>query len=149
MKATTCLNIGPKPDGSIPEESVRVLTQVGEWMARNGESLYQSEICQVRRNNYSSFTRKGDTLYMHVHYWPGETVAMSGLKTKVKSARLLATGKKVEFQQDPYRVRFTGLPADAPDHPITTIAIECESDPTQDSIFVRNEKPRAGVSTTA
>jgi alpha-L-fucosidase len=143
------LNIGPKPDGSIPEESVRVLTQVGEWMGRNGEALYQSDVCQVRRNNYSSFTRKGDTLYMHVHYWPGETVAMSGLKTKVKSARLLATGKKVEFQQDPYRVRFTGLPADAPDHPITTIAIECESDPTQDSIFVRNEKPRAGVSTSA
>jgi alpha-L-fucosidase len=74
------LNIGPKPDGSIPEESVRVLTQVGEWMARNGESLYQSEVCQVRRNNYSSFTRKGDTLYMHVHYWPGETVAMTALR---------------------------------------------------------------------
>ena len=30
------LNIGPKPDGSIPEESVRVLTEVGQWMSRNG-----------------------------------------------------------------------------------------------------------------
>src|SRR6202166_2342354 len=29
------LNIGPKPDGSIPEESVRVLTEVGQWMSRN------------------------------------------------------------------------------------------------------------------
>src|SRR6266478_3669850 len=30
------LNIGPKPDGSIPEESVRILTEVGRWTSRNG-----------------------------------------------------------------------------------------------------------------
>src|SRR5262249_8630264 len=139
------LNIGPRPDGSIPEDSVRVLSQVGQWMAKNGESIYQSDICQVRRNNYSSFTRKGNTLYQHVHFWPGETVALSGLLTKVKSARLLASNKKVEFEQDRFRVRCKGLPAEAPDHPLTTIALECESEPTQDSIFVRNEKPREGV----
>ncbi len=139
------LNIGPKPDGSIPEESVRILTEVGQWMAKNGDTIYQSDLCQPRRNNYASFTRKGNTLYMHVHYWPGDTVAMSGLQTKVKSARLLAGDKKIEFHQDPYRVRFTGLPTQSPDHPVTTIAMECESEPTQDSIFVRKEKPREGV----
>jgi len=139
------LNIGPKPDGSIPEESVSILTEVGEWMARNGESIYQSDMCQPRRSNYASFTRKGNTLYMHVHFWPGETVALSGLQTSVKSAKLLATGKNVEVHQDKFRVRFTGLPAAAPDHPVTTIAIECEAEPTQDTNFVRNEKPREGV----
>src|SRR5579859_5656613 len=139
------LNIGPKPDGSIPEESVSILTEVGEWMARNGESIYQSDMCQPRRSNYASFTRKGNTLYMHVHFWPGETVALSGLQNSVKSAKLLASGKNVEFKQDKFRVRFTGLPAAAPDHPLTTIAIECDAEPTQDTNFVRNEKPREGV----
>ena len=139
------LNIGPKPDGSIPEESVAALTEVGQWMARNGESIYHSDPCQPRRSNYASFTRKGNTLYMHVHFWPGETASISGLKTSVKSAKLLASGKNVEFKQDKFRVRFTGLPAAAPDHPITTIAIECEAEPTQDTNFVRNEKPREGV----
>jgi alpha-L-fucosidase len=38
---------------------------------------------------------------MHAHYWPGEEVALSGLKTFVKSAKLLASGKKVDFAQDP------------------------------------------------
>jgi alpha-L-fucosidase len=139
------LNIGPRPDGSIPEDSVRVLTEVGRWLARNAESIYASETCQVRRSNYASFTRKGNTLYVHVHYWPGEVVAFSGLQTPVKSARLLATGKKVDFEQDRYRVRLTGLPAEPPDHPITTIAMDCEAEPTQDSIFVRKEKPRDGA----
>src|SRR5882724_3040826 len=39
------LNIGPKPDGSIPEESVRVLTEVGSWMQTNGHTIYQSDLC--------------------------------------------------------------------------------------------------------
>ena len=139
------LNIGPRPDGTIPEESVRILTEVGQWMAKNGDTIYRSDNCQPRRSNYASFTRTGNTLYMHVHFWPGETVAMCGLMTQVKSARLLAGNRKVEFEQDKFRVRFKGLPVEAPDHPVTTIAIECESEPTQDNIFVRNEKPRDGV----
>ena len=36
------LNIGPKADGSIPEESVRILTAVGNWMQRNGRTIYQT-----------------------------------------------------------------------------------------------------------
>jgi alpha-L-fucosidase len=136
------LNIGPRPDGSIPEASVRILNEVAHWMAGNGDTIYDSDPCQVRRSNYASFTRKGNTLFMHVHFWPGDTVALSGLKTGVKSARLLSSKKKVDFKQDRFRVRFTGLPQEPPDHPVTTIAIECESDPTQDTDFVRRGKPR-------
>jgi alpha-L-fucosidase len=139
------LNIGPKGDGSIPEPSVRVLQEVGEWMAVNGHTIYDSDPCQVRRSNYASFTRVGNTLCMHVHFWPGEYVAIAGLMTKVKAAKLVKTGASVPFKQDEFRVRFTDLPAAAPDHPITTIAIECESEPTQDTDFVRKNKPRMGV----
>jgi alpha-L-fucosidase len=139
------LNIGPKPDGSIPEESVRILTAVGKWMEKNGNTIYSAEPCQVKRSSYALFTRKGNTLYMHVHYWPGDYVAISGLKAKVKSARLHASGKTVKFDQDPFRTRFTGLPASAPDDPVTTIAIECETEPVQDTMMVRKERPRRGV----
>ena len=139
------LNIGPKGDGSIPEPSAQVLREVGEWMAVNGHSIYDSDPCQVRRSNYASFTRIGNTLYMHVHFWPGQYVAISGLTTKVKSAKLVKTGGAVPFKQDEFRVRFTDLPVKAPDFPITTIAIECESEPTQDTDFVRRNKPRMGV----
>jgi alpha-L-fucosidase len=139
------LNIGPKPDGSIPEESVRVLTEVGRWMDTNGHSIYASDLCQVRRSNYASFTRIGNTLYMHVHFWPGEYVAISGLRTKVTSAHLVKTGAEVKFTQDDFQTKFVGLPEKAPDWPVTTIAIECESEPTQDTNYVRINKPRASV----
>jgi alpha-L-fucosidase len=139
------LNIGPRGDGSIPEDSVRILQEVGRWMARNGDAIYKSDNCQPRRSNYASFTRTGNTLFMHVYFWPGDTLNIGGLMTQVKSAQLLATKQKVNFQQDPYQVRFYGLPAQAPDQPLTTIAIECEREPTQDTMFVRKEKPRDQV----
>jgi alpha-L-fucosidase len=136
------LNIGPRGDGSIPDDSIRILSAVGGWMDRNGAAIYGTDNCEPRRSNYASFTRRGNTLYMHVHFWPGETVTMCGLMAKVKSASLLASGKKVAFEQDRLRLRLTGLPAHAPDDPITTIAIECESEPAQDNILVRKEHER-------
>jgi len=138
------LNIGPKPDGSIPEESVKIMTAVGKWMEKSGKSIYDTDVCQPRRSNYASFTRKGNTLYMHIHFWPGETAIIGGLMNKVQSARLLASGKPVKVEQDKFRVKFTGLPAAAPDDPITTIAIECDAEPRQDTDFVRKERPRVG-----
>jgi alpha-L-fucosidase len=136
------LNIGPQPDGSVPEESIRVLTEVGRWMDLNGETIYKAEICQPRRSNYGSFSRSGNTLYLHVHFWPGQDVAISGLMVKVKSARLLKGNQPVTFVQDPYRVHLTGLPVDPPDAPVTTIALECDGEPHQDTNFVRINKPR-------
>jgi hypothetical protein len=35
--------------------------------------------------------------------------------------------------------------APAPDNPVTTIAIECDSEPVQDTIMVRKERLRRGV----
>ncbi|HUB80711.1 MAG TPA: alpha-L-fucosidase [Bryobacteraceae bacterium] len=139
------LNIGPKADGSIPEESVRILAAVGSWMQRNGPTIYQSEKCQPGSSEFARFSRKGNTLYMHVHYWPGSTVSLGGLTNQVKSARLFATGKEIKFDQDKFRLRMTGLPENPPDDPVTTIAIECDGEPHQDMRMIRTDRPRRGV----
>ena len=134
------LNIGPTADGSIPPETTQIFTRVGEWMSKNGDAIYGSDKCQLTRSRNGSFSRKGNTLYFHIHHYPGTAAAFAGLMTKAKSARLLATGQKVDFTQDAYSIRFTGLPEKAPDYPVTTIAIECEGVPTQDNIFVRKRE---------
>ena len=139
------LNIGPRGDGSIPEESVRILDAVGSWLDHNGSAIHMSDRCQPRRSAYASFTRKGNTLFMHVHFWPGDTVSIAGLQAGVKSARLLATGQAVKFHQDPLRLQLTGLPAKAPDQPITTIAVECDAEPRQDTDMVRNTHERPAI----
>jgi alpha-L-fucosidase len=158
------LNIGPKADGSVPEESVRILTAVGKWLDRNGPTIYDSEPCRGNGTPFADVTRKGNTLYIHVYYWPGGTtaaewlsffqpstvVALGGLHAKVKSARLFAAGHRVEFRQNDISVQFTGLPAQAPDDPVTVIEAECDSEPTVNGLYVREHRERfkVGVSST-
>jgi alpha-L-fucosidase len=139
------LNIGPRPSGSIPPQSVRILNAVGQWMEKNGETIYGAEPCSVTRSRFANFTRKGNTLYVHAHFWPGESWSIAGLQTQVKSARLLCSGQSVAFEQNEFRVRFAGLPKRAPDDPVTTLALECASVPTQDMTAVRTGMPRENV----
>ena len=155
----TRLNIGPKADGSVPEESVRVLTEVGKWMDKNGPTIYESEPCAAGGHVYASYTRKGNTLYMHIHNWPGQTLAsnwleffnpscvaaIGGLRAKVQSARLSASGKPVTFEQGDQYVRFTGLPLEAPDSPVTTLAIECDAELVVEGSDVRKFRKREGA----
>jgi alpha-L-fucosidase len=139
------LNIGPKGDGSIPPESVQRLTEVGKWMDKHGPTIYETERSQVNDSVLAGFTRKGNTLYVQVYNWPGSTVAVGGIKTKVNSAKLFLTGQKVEVKQEGVRVQFTGLPEKAPEEPITSLAVECEGEPVQDIEWVFKELPRRGV----
>ncbi|HTW79596.1 MAG TPA: alpha-L-fucosidase, partial [Terracidiphilus sp.] len=140
------LNIGPTEDGSVPAPSIEVLTEVGRWLDTNGESIYGTERGDLRPTTNSNLTRRGNTLYIHQKFWPGHTpaadwldffkpevvVALAGLKPKALSARLLKTGQKVDFTQDEFSLRLTGLPLQAPDVPTTVIVVECDGEPEVD-----------------
>ena len=82
------LNIGPKADGSIPEPSVKILTAVGKWMQKNSASIYGTQKSQVNLSNIAGFTRKGNTLYVQVYFWPGSEATLGGISLKPKSATL-------------------------------------------------------------
>ncbi len=153
------LNIGPEPDGSVPPASVEILEAVGKWMDTNGKTIYGSERMYAEGYALVNFTRKGNTLYVHVYNWPGHTpaaewldfykpeavVAIGGLKPKVLSARVLKTGQKVEFTQDEFSFRLTGLPMVALDQPATTIEVQCDGEPIVDHSAMRPLWPRYKV----
>ena len=73
------------------------------------------------------------------------SIAIGGLKPKVMSAQLLKTGEKVEFTQDEFDFRLTGLPMQAPDQPATVIEVECDGEPTVDHGSMRPLWPRYKV----
>ena len=126
------LNIGPKADGSAPEEAVERLTAVGRWLARNGEAVYGKADRALGRTEWvptGRWTIKGKTAYFWCTRWPGTELAIGGVKTRVRRASLLATGKPIKFRQAPDRLVLRGLPRSSPDRiaGVTVIKLECDS----------------------
>lgn len=91
------LNVGPDATGVIPAPEVDRLHNVGDWMARNGTSLYGATASPYRRLPFDGrCTVKGDHLYLHVFHWPDDGLTLAGLQTPVKSAKTLGAGEKLE-----------------------------------------------------
>ena len=123
------LNIGPKADGSVPEESVRALRAMGAWMKVNGESIYGTTASPFEQLRWGRATQKrlanGRTrIYLHVFDWPADgKLAVPLAAGSVTSARLLAGGKALRVGSAGGQVSIA-LEGPAPDPIATVIALE-------------------------
>ncbi len=136
------MNVGPKPDGTIPDEVQQVLLSVGSWLKVNGDAIYGTRPWKVygegpakvvggsfndtKATEYSAedfrFTTKGGKLYAIEMGWPtsGEAVIHSlgtksaGPEMKVASVTLLGSDAQVKFEQQEDGLHVQ-VPAQAPE----------------------------------
>jgi len=125
------LNVGPKPDGTIPKEDADRLRAIGKWLRVNGEAIYGSQCSPIPGNSVGQWTFKGATGYLHLPCWPGEELILTRVEGRPKSAKLLATGKRVALQYDRERGRITlsGLPRRPPELDLPVIKVEFDGRP--------------------
>ncbi len=83
------LNVGPKADGTFPDESVDRLAAMGRWMQVNGEAIYGTSASLFANASFRS-TTKGKRLYLFFTGWPNGAVRLPGLTTRIRRAWLLA-----------------------------------------------------------
>jgi alpha-L-fucosidase len=86
------LNIGPNAKGNLPEESVKTLLEIGEWMEKNGESIYGCGISDQPKPDWGRFTQKGNKLYAHILDKGIGPIPLIGLEGQIESAKLLSDG---------------------------------------------------------
>lgn len=60
------LNVGPDAKGNIPQESIKILKEIGEWMKLNSESIYNCGISRFNKPEWGYFTESDQYLYAHI-----------------------------------------------------------------------------------
>ena len=119
------LNIGPKSDGTIPQDQKKVLLEIGKWLDINGGAIYDTKYwrvfgegpTKVAKGHHSEkknkvftsqdirFTQKGNKLYAILMEWPKEeeVIVTSIVKDQdnIKSLRMLGSNEKLTWSQEP------------------------------------------------
>ncbi len=122
------LNVGPKADGTFPQESIELLKGMGAWMKTNGESIYGTKASPFGLFSWGRCTQKENgqntLLYFSVFEWPKDgKLSIPGLKNKIVSAKLLANGVSLKTEKKDDGVIIT-IPEKALDENATVIKVE-------------------------
>ena len=92
------LNVGPMPDGRIEPRQVDRLKEIGDWLEKNGESIYGTQGGPYKPGKWGTSTSKGNKVYLHILNLKGEELHLPSLDRKVLNCQLLG-GKKIHFSQ--------------------------------------------------
>lgn len=80
--ANLLLNIGPQPDGKLPQIALDRLKGMGEWLRKNGTTIYGTQAGPVYTDHYVT-TQKGNNLWIHVLSPDVDTISIP-LEGKIK-----------------------------------------------------------------
>ncbi len=129
------LDIGPKADGTIPEEEINILKTLGEWNKKNGEAIFKTLPGIPQGHFYGPTTLSADstTLYLFVHGKTSGELMLKGLDNKIENITVLGSGAnlkhkivgKISWSTVPGLV-YISLPETALDKYVTVLKVKLD-----------------------
>ncbi len=129
------LNVSPTAEGLIPEQEIKVLREVGQWLAVNGEAVYGTQAGPARSqmrvigdvSEAGCLTVKPGKLFITIFTWPkSQRIFIEGMKGGiVKKCYLLADPEQKPLVFEPHeRSLFIDLPKKSPSEHAGVVVIE-------------------------
>ena len=94
------LDIGPKADGTIPEEQVKILKDLGRWTKKHSKAIYGTEAGIPYEYFYgpTALSKDSTTLYLYVRDIPKDgKVAIRGIKNKINRIFVVGNGAILDY----------------------------------------------------
>jgi alpha-L-fucosidase len=126
------LDVGPRADGSIPDEEVKVLRELGKWSKKNAEAIYGTEGGLPSGYFYgpSTISKDSTMLYLYIYGNPKGEVMLEGVKNKINRIYVVGNGTKLTWKEylKPYwsnnaGLYFINVPETVLDEYMTVIAV--------------------------
>lgn len=99
MGGNLLLDIGPKADGTIADEQVEILKELGRWTSKHGEAIYGTQAGIPHEYYYGPTALSADrkTIYLFLDGKPNGPLMIKGLKNKVNRIWVLGNGTKLNY----------------------------------------------------
>ncbi len=98
------INIGPSPDGRIPEQEIAILDYLGEFCRENAEAIYDTTGGIPRSCFGGGSTVRGNALYLFAIDTPrNNRLAFRGVKNPILRITHLASGRECPFEKTSQR----------------------------------------------
>ncbi|PKP20040.1 MAG: alpha-L-fucosidase [Bacteroidetes bacterium HGW-Bacteroidetes-22] len=132
MGGNLLLDIGPKPDGTIPDEQVALLKELGRWTKKHERAIFGTTagIAPGYFNGPTTLSKDHRTLYLFISGRPNGPVALKGLKSNIAHVRLVGDGNSLNYNingkawwSEVPGILYIDLPEELCDSQISIIAV--------------------------
>lgn len=107
------LNIGPKPDGSVPDEVIAPLHAVGDWIKAHAATVY-GQLTRLQRGHPTGgcdMVRAGHHIFLWYWIWPDHgSFYLGGFLNRPETVRFAHDGTPIEFECEGNRILLKNLP---------------------------------------
>lgn len=99
MGGNLLLDIGPKPDGTIASEQIKILQDLGRWTKKHAEAIYgtQAGIPAGHINAKTALSKDQKTLYIYMENKDLNGIQLKGINTKIEKAELVGSKSQVNL----------------------------------------------------
>jgi alpha-L-fucosidase len=133
------LNIGPKPDGTIPQSNIDILHAIGGWMNVHGDSIYGTTSSPFPRQlPWGRCTQKSlgngvTRLYLHIFRWPFDSILrVPALDNEILNVALLSEpdADPLDYTKDTNGDLLIQLPISEPNDYATVVTLDVKGAPS-------------------
>ena len=94
------LDIGPREDGTIPDEQINILKELGAWNKKHDEAIFGTVggIPQGHFYGPTTISKDSTSLYLFIHGNNSGQLMLKGLDSKISNITVVGTGTKLNHK---------------------------------------------------